>query len=84
MEGIENEASKKFLIVPGTYSACLCLETIWRYTCERFMKYADEMGSGAMINVPSFISFGSDVQNLMGDTQTDRQTDTHTHTHAAR
>jgi hypothetical protein len=30
------------------------------------MKYAVEMGSGAMIYVPSFIKFGSAVQNLIG------------------
>jgi hypothetical protein len=30
------------------------------------MKYAVEMGSGAMIYVPSFIKIGSDIQKLMG------------------
>jgi hypothetical protein len=35
------------------------------------MKYAVEMGSGAMIYIPSFIKIGSAIQNLMGrDTQT--------------
>jgi hypothetical protein len=39
------------------------------------MKYADEIGSGAMLHIQSFIKFGSDVQKVMEDTQT------HTHTH---
>jgi hypothetical protein len=30
------------------------------------MKYAVEMGSGAMICIPSFIKIGSDVQKLIG------------------
>jgi hypothetical protein len=39
------------------------------------MKYAVEMGSGAMIYIPSFIKIGSSIQMLMGgggftDTQT--------------
>jgi hypothetical protein len=39
------------------------------------MKYAVEMGSGAMIYTPSFIKIGSGIQKLMGrvgftDTQT--------------
>jgi hypothetical protein len=34
------------------------------------MKYAVEMGSGAMIYIPSFINIGSGIQKLMGDTQT--------------
>jgi hypothetical protein len=29
------------------------------------MKYAVEMGSGAMIYIPSFIKIGSDIQQLM-------------------
>jgi hypothetical protein len=39
------------------------------------MKYAVEMGSGAMIYMPSFIQTGSDMQKLMrwGLSQTDRQ-----------
>jgi hypothetical protein len=36
---------------------------------------AVEMGSGAMIYVPSFIKIGSGVQKLIG-----RETKTHTHT----
>jgi hypothetical protein len=36
------------------------------------MKYAAEMGSGAMIYIPSFIKIGSGIQKLTrGDTQTD-------------
>jgi hypothetical protein len=36
------------------------------------MKYDVEMGSGAMIYIPSFIKIGSDVQKSIreGDTQT--------------
>jgi hypothetical protein len=38
------------------------------------MKYAVEIGSGAMIYIPSFIKIGSAIQKLMGrDTQTHRQ-----------
>jgi hypothetical protein len=37
------------------------------------MKYAVEMGSGAMIYIPSFIKIGSGIQKLIrGDTQTHR------------
>jgi hypothetical protein len=36
------------------------------------MKYAVEMGTGAMIYIPSFIKIGSVIQKLIGgDTQTD-------------
>jgi hypothetical protein len=38
------------------------------------MKYAAEMGSGAMIYIPSFIKIGSGIQKLTGrDSQTHRQ-----------
>jgi hypothetical protein len=38
------------------------------------MKYAVEMGSGAMIYTPSFIKIGSAIEKLMGrDTQAHRQ-----------
>jgi hypothetical protein len=41
---------------------------------EEFMKYAVEMGSGAMIYILSFIKIGSGIQKLIGeDTQTHRQ-----------
>jgi hypothetical protein len=39
--------------------------------------YAVEMGSGAVIYVPSFIQIGSGIQKLIGGIQTH----THTHTH---
>jgi hypothetical protein len=40
------------------------------------MKYADQMGSGTMICIPSFIKIGSGIQKLIGgDTQTCRYTD---------
>jgi hypothetical protein len=42
------------------------------------MKYADEMGSRAMIYIPSFINTGSAIQKLIGkDTQTYRQDGDH-------
>jgi hypothetical protein len=40
------------------------------------MKYAVEMGSDAMINIPNFIVIGSGIQKLVGeDTHTDGQQD---------
>jgi hypothetical protein len=30
------------------------------------MKHAIEMGSGAMMYIPSFVNIGSDIQKLMG------------------
>jgi hypothetical protein len=39
------------------------------------MKYAVEIGSGAMIYIPSFITTNSGIQNLMGEG------DTHTEIH---
>jgi hypothetical protein len=36
------------------------------------MKYAVEMGLGAMINIPSFIKIGSGIQKLIGGAQTHR------------
>jgi hypothetical protein len=44
------------------------------------MKYVVEMGSGAMIYIPSFIKIGSGIQKLLGG---DKHTDTHTHRHTA-
>jgi hypothetical protein len=35
------------------------------------MKYADEMGSGVMIYIPSFIKIGSSVQKMGGGGFTD-------------
>jgi hypothetical protein len=37
------------------------------------MKYAAEMGSGAMMYVPSFIKIGSDIQKFMGKGLTSTQ-----------
>jgi hypothetical protein len=38
------------------------------------MKYAVEMGSGAMIYIASYINIGSDIQQVIrGDSQTHRQ-----------
>jgi hypothetical protein len=39
------------------------------------MKYAFEMGSGAMIQIPSFINTGSSIQKLMGRRGINRDTD---------
>jgi hypothetical protein len=36
------------------------------------MKYADEMGSGAMIQIRSFMKIGSGVQKLLGETHIQR------------
>jgi hypothetical protein len=38
------------------------------------MKYAVEMGSGAMIYIPNFIKIGSGIQKLIGGAFTDTQT----------
>jgi hypothetical protein len=38
------------------------------------MKYAVEMGSGAMIHVPSFVKIGSGIQKLIGEGYKDTQT----------
>jgi hypothetical protein len=38
----------------------------------RIMKYAAEIGSVAMIYIPSFIQISSGIQKLMGGIQTDR------------
>jgi hypothetical protein len=39
------------------------------------MKYAVEMGSGAMIYIPSFIKIGSGIQKLTGRGDTQRHGD---------
>jgi hypothetical protein len=36
------------------------------------MKYAVEMGSGAMIYIPSFVKIGSGIQKLLGGHKQDR------------
>jgi hypothetical protein len=41
------------------------------------MKYAVEMGSGAMIYIPSFIKIGSAIQKLIGE-ELHRHRDTQT------
>jgi hypothetical protein len=37
------------------------------------VKYAAEMGSGAIMYIPSFTQIGSGIQKLMGATQRHRQ-----------
>jgi hypothetical protein len=44
-----------------------------RLLWEGFMKYALEIGSGAMLYIPSFIKIGSSIQKLVG--RIDRYTD---------
>jgi hypothetical protein len=39
------------------------------------MKYAVEMGSGAMIYIPSFMNTGSGIQHLIGGRYTYRRTE---------
>jgi hypothetical protein len=41
------------------------------------MKYAVEMGSGAMIYIPSSIKIGSGIQNLIGGINTHTNIQTH-------
>jgi hypothetical protein len=38
----------------------------WEEQIAYFMKYAAEMGSGAMIHIRSFIKIGSGIQKLKG------------------
>jgi hypothetical protein len=38
---------------------------MYRYMMGEFMKYAFEMGSGAMMFIPSFIKVGSGIQKIM-------------------
>jgi hypothetical protein len=46
------------------------------------MKYAAEMGSGAMIYIPSFIKIGLGIQGLIGgDSETPSYTKTQTPSH---
>jgi hypothetical protein len=40
------------------------------------MKYAVEVDSGVMIDIPSFIMIGSGIQKWMGERQIDTQTQT--------
>jgi hypothetical protein len=63
----------------GTCLPSRCLATKGGYTYrhtewwEGFTKYAVDMGSDAMIYIPSFIKIGSGIQKLTkGDTQTAR------------
>jgi hypothetical protein len=74
MDRIESDASNNFTIVACVFVAAVmflpnrCLATIGEYTYkhtdwrEGFMKYAVEMGSGAIIYIPSFIKTGSAFQ----------------------
>jgi hypothetical protein len=85
MDRTENDVSSNFYIVACVLVAAItflprrCLATLtyiytdWR---EPFTKYAVQMGSGAMIHIPSFIQIGSGFPKLIGrDTQIHRQED---------
>jgi hypothetical protein len=58
-----------------TFLLSRCLATIQGYTfrntdfSEGFMKYAVDVGSGAMIYIPNFIKTDSDIQKLIRETQ---------------
>jgi hypothetical protein len=67
------------IIAAATFLSSHCLAMTGGYTyshtdCwEGFMKYAVEMGSGAMIYIPSLIKTGSGIQKLMGEGGIHRQ-----------
>jgi hypothetical protein len=79
---IWNDASNSSSIVACVFVAAVkflpsrCLtklrEYIYRHTdwWEGFMKYVVEMGSGAMIYIPSFIKIGLGIQGLTGGIHT--------------
>jgi hypothetical protein len=74
---MENDASHNSSIVAcvffaaGRFLPSRCLATINEHTYrhadgwEGFMKYTVQKGSGAMINVPSFIKIDSAIQKLI-------------------
>jgi hypothetical protein len=59
------------LVAAVTFLLSRCLATIGRYTYrhidwwEGFMKYVDEIDSGAILYMPSFIKIGSGVQKFI-------------------
>jgi hypothetical protein len=56
-----------FAAVTFSRSRCPAIYTYRHTDCwEGIMKYAIEMGSGAMIYIPSFIKTGSGIQKLIG------------------
>jgi hypothetical protein len=77
---IENNESNNYFIIACIISAAVTflpsrsIPTTGGYTYkhtdrwEGFMKYDVEMGSGAMIYVPSFIKIGHSIQNLVEGT----------------
>jgi hypothetical protein len=76
---IENDSSNNtsfvgcIFVVAGTCLPIHYLVTIWGYTCrhtdllEGFMKYAVEMGSGAMLGIQSFGKIDSGIHKLIDD-----------------
>jgi hypothetical protein len=80
MDRIENNAPNNssiaacvFVAMAILLSHCLAMrgEYTYRHTnCWKgFMKYTVEMGSRAMIVIPSFVQTGSAIQKLMGGIQ---------------
>jgi hypothetical protein len=73
MDHIENYESNNSSIVACVFVATVtllpshCLATVGgnTYRWEGFMKYVIEMGSSAMMYIPSFIKICSDIQKLM-------------------
>jgi hypothetical protein len=79
MDNIENYASNScfivacIFVVAVTFITSHCLAMIGGYTYRHMMveivKYAVEMGSGAMMYIQSFMKIGSGIQKLIvGDT----------------
>jgi hypothetical protein len=77
MDRIENDTSNNSSIIACIFVAAVTfissrfLAKIGRYTYrhtdrwEGFMKYAAEMGSGAMIYIPNFVKIGSGIRKLI-------------------
>jgi hypothetical protein len=68
--------SVSVFVVAVTFLPSGCLATyIYRHAGGKdFRKYAVEMGSGAMVSIPSFINIGSGIQKLIeGNLQAHRQ-----------
>jgi hypothetical protein len=75
MDRIENDTFSNSSVVACVFVAAVtflsnrCLVTYtYKHTgsMEGFMKYAVQMGSGAMIYIPSFIKTGLGIQRLIG------------------
>jgi hypothetical protein len=77
MDGTENDTSNNSFIVrcvfvdAATFLLSRRQATIGGTLIEEFMKYAAEMGSGAMIYMPSVLNTESDIRILRRNLQTD-------------